>query len=198
MPSETFFHLKEEKRRKIDTVLLNEFYQQHVSQVKVAAIVEKSGISRGAFYKYFHDLEDAYAYVVKEYSDSVHADILLFINKNKNDFFYGIEQYLLWCSHFTSEDSNWKKLKLCTQSNLLSRTKRDPISSSAPMFTQWIKLLEYNQFNIVDSDEAISFLHFIMALVMDAITDFISNEWSSEELIADFRYRSRWIQQGIK
>lgn len=198
MPSETFFHLKEEKRKKIDTVLLNEFYQQHVCQVRVSAIVEKSGISRGAFYKYFDDLEDAYAYVVEEYSNRIHADILRFINKNKNDFFEGLEQYLLWCSHFTPEDVNWKKLKLCTQSNLLSRTKRDPMSSNAPMVTQWIRLLEYNQFNIVDTDEAVSFLYFIMALVMDAMTDFISNEWTSEELIADFRYRCQWIQYGIK
>lgn len=37
----------------MDTVLLDIFYNQPVSQVKVSQIVEETEISRGAFYKYF-------------------------------------------------------------------------------------------------------------------------------------------------
>lgn len=198
MPSETFFHLKSEKRKKMDTVLLDIFYDQPISQVKVAQIVEESAISRGAFYKYFVDLEDAYLYTVKECAKEIHGDILTFIYKDQSDFFSGIERYLEWCSQLDTNDDHWKKLKLCTQTNLLSNAKREPLVKESPMITQWKELLAQNQFKIADSDEAISFLYFIMALVMDAITDFMVNDWTTQELIHDFRFRTRWILNGVR
>ena len=198
MPSPTFFHLKPEKRKKMDTVLLDIFYNQPVSQVKVSQIVEETEISRGAFYKYFLDLEDAYLYTVRESAKQIHGDILKFIYKDQSDFFAGIERYLEWCSELDVNDENWKKLKLCTQTNLLSNTKREPLPGESSMIKQWEALLAQNQFNISDADEAVSFLYFIMALVMDALTDFIVNQWTTAELLKDFRFRTKWLLQGSR
>ncbi|EJF50743.1 transcriptional regulator [Enterococcus sp. C1] len=196
LPSTTFFHLKQEKKEKIDAVLLEEFFSKHISQVKVSAIVEKSHISRGAFYKYFQNLEDAYDYAITNYSNQIHSAIFTFINRNKNDFFKGIEEYLAWCSQWSPEDDHWKMIHLCTQSN--AWTKRDAIPDDSPMIRQWLELLEENRFTIHDTQEAVSFLYFIMAVVMDSLTDFISNEWTAKELIKDFRYKVQWIKYGIK
>lgn len=196
LPSTTFFHLKQEKKEKIDAVLLEEFFSKHISQVKVSAIVEKSHISRGAFYKYFQNLEDAYDYAIADYSNQIHSAIFTFINRNKNDFFKGIEEYLAWCSQCSPEDDHWKMIHLCTQSN--AWTKRDAIPDDSPMIRQWLELLEENRFTIHDTQEAVSFLYFIMAVVMDSLTDFISNEWTAKELIKDFRYKVQWIKYGIK
>lgn len=52
------------------------------------------GMSRGAFYKYFQDLEGAYLYTIESSSHIVHQDILKFVNENKQHFFLGIERYL--------------------------------------------------------------------------------------------------------
>ena len=52
-------------------ILLENFYNCHVSQVKVSEIVEAMQMSRGAFYKYFQDLEDAYTYLIHKCSISV-------------------------------------------------------------------------------------------------------------------------------
>lgn len=198
MPSETFLCLKKEKKEMITAILLDEFYAQHVSQVKVAAIVCKAKISRGAFYKYFHNLEDAYAYTVKECSKQIHGDIFRFIAKDKNDFFAGVEGYLSWCAQCAPNDSNWKKIKLCTQSGSFSRTKRESLAADSPMLRQWLALLKENQFTITETKEAVSFLYFVMALVMDSLTDFITNDWQAAQLIEDFRYKVQWIQHGVK
>lgn len=53
MPKETFFNISKEKQQWILEILLDTFYDQHISQVKVSEIVEAMGMSRGAFYKYF-------------------------------------------------------------------------------------------------------------------------------------------------
>lgn len=53
MPKETFFNLSNAKKQRIDDLLLEIFCSQHISQVKVSEIVDKMGMSRGAFINIF-------------------------------------------------------------------------------------------------------------------------------------------------
>ncbi|KRN21876.1 TetR family transcriptional regulator [Lacticaseibacillus camelliae DSM 22697 = JCM 13995] len=59
----TFEHLDEEKQARIRQALLNEFSHYSLADAQVARIVKDAGIARGAFYKYFTDLTDAYRYL---------------------------------------------------------------------------------------------------------------------------------------
>ncbi len=68
MPKETFLNLSQKKKQHIEQILLEKFYNRHISQVKVSEIVEAMQMSRGAFYKYFQDLEDAYSYLIHKYA----------------------------------------------------------------------------------------------------------------------------------
>ena len=63
MVSTTFTHLSNEKQTKIRQALLKEFSEQPLAIAQVAPIVKTAGIARGAFYKYFDDLIDAYKYL---------------------------------------------------------------------------------------------------------------------------------------
>ncbi|KAF1304196.1 TetR family transcriptional regulator [Enterococcus saccharolyticus] len=197
MPKETFLNLPEEKKVHIDHILLEKFYNRHISQVKVSEIVEAMQMSRGAFYKYFQDLEDAYTYLVGKYSTVVHGNILTSINEHKNDFFLGIEQFLITCSQAQPTSEYWQILQLLTRNNVLQASKRVPISPDSPMIVQWLELLRLNHFEIDTTEEAVSFLYFIMSLVMSTLTDFIVNQWTTEELVTDFRFRQRWLTHGI-
>ncbi|KAF1299119.1 TetR family transcriptional regulator [Enterococcus sp. JM4C] len=197
MPSQTFLQLKSPKKEKIEKILLDVFCKQPVSLVKVSEIVEAMAMSRGAFYKYFTDLEDAYHYIVKKYSGVVHGDILQAISQNEHDFFQGIKHYLAWCGQLDQTSEEWKILKLLTQSNELSGGKRVKLSADSPMLTQWTTLLKNNQFQMSTTEEALSFLYFVMALVMDSIKDLIVNDWSADELVQDFHYKASWLSNGL-
>lgn len=197
MPHDTFLNLSIEKRQSIDTILLNTFYDQPVSQVKVAEIVSKMKMSRGAFYKYFDDLEDAYTYIINKYAIVIHQDIIKYIQEDRNQFFIGIEKYLIWCSQLDHNEEYWKSLRLLTKSNDLSAYKRFPLASDSPLITQWTDILIASQIIIEDHEESISFLFFIMELVMNSLTGFIANNWTTEELVTDYRYRVKWIMYGL-
>jgi AcrR family transcriptional regulator len=162
MPHDTFLNLSIEKRQSIDTILLNTFYDQPVSQVKVAEIVSKMKMSRGAFYKYFDDLEDAYTYIINKYAVVIHQDIIKYIQDDRNQFFIGIEKYLVWCSQLDHNEEYWKSLRLLTESNDLSAYKRFPLASDSPLVTQWTDILNASQIIIENHDESVSFLFFIM------------------------------------
>ena len=71
MASDMFLRLPDEKRAKVKQALLDEFSEHTLMDAQVARIVKKAGIARGAFYKYFDDLTDAYWWLVSSVLDEL-------------------------------------------------------------------------------------------------------------------------------
>lgn len=198
MPKQTFFNLPEEKRLMIEEALLDIFCDQHISQVKVARIVEETKISRAAFYKYFSTLEDAHTYMSSKISGLIHQDVLTYIECNKHDFFRGISQFLVYCSELPHDSSHWKGIKLLIKGENTELYQRMPLSADSPLAIKWRNLLQLNAFKMKDEAEAISFLYFIRDLVIDSLASFIANDWGTGELLNDFSYKANWLLKGIK
>lgn len=72
MPSSTFFNLPHEKKERVEHALLEEFSRAPLSQAQVSNIVESAHIARGAFYRYFDDLTDAYRYMLAQALRALH------------------------------------------------------------------------------------------------------------------------------
>ncbi|EMF0284882.1 TetR/AcrR family transcriptional regulator [Enterococcus hirae] len=198
MPKSTFLNLPNEKKQRLIEILLENFSARHISQVKVADIVEDMAMSRGAFYKYFEDLEDAYTYTIQYYSIQIHQDILKYISQNKQDFFQGIENYLAWCSELEQKSSYWQAIRFLTRSDDFTNHQRTKPSAESGRLKEWFKLLKANGFHITSEEEAISFLYFVMDLVINSLTDYIANDWTTDELLQDYRYKVKWLQKGLK
>ena len=77
MPSETFDHLQPAKKETVTRALLEEFSAHPLAQAQVARIVKAAGISRGAFYTYFNDLQDAYTYLYALALKEVHSPTIV-------------------------------------------------------------------------------------------------------------------------
>lgn len=197
MPKSTFLNLPNEKKQRLIEILLENFSARHISQVKVADIVEDMAMSRGAFYKYFEDLEDAYTYTIQYYSIQIHRDILKYISQNKQDFFQGIENYLAWCSELEQKSSYWQAIRFLTRSDDFTNHQRTKPSAGSGRLKEWFKLLKANGFYITSEEEAISFLYFVMDLVINSLTDYIANDWTTDELLQDYRYKVKWLQRGL-
>lgn len=198
MPKSTFLNLPNEKKQRLIEILLENFSARHISQVKIADIVEDMAMSRGAFYKYFEDLEDAYTYTIQYYSIQIHRDILKYISQNKQDFFQGIENYLAWCSELEQKSSYWQAIRFLTRSDDFTNHQRTKPSAESGRLKEWFKLLKANGFHITSEEEAISFLYFVMDLVINSLTDYIANDWTTDELLQDYRYKVKWLQRGLK
>lgn len=66
VPSKTFENLPATKQKTVRQALLTEFSAHDLADAQVARIVKDAGIARGAFYKYFTDLTDAYTYLYRK------------------------------------------------------------------------------------------------------------------------------------
>ncbi|PTM23621.1 TetR family transcriptional regulator [Lactobacillus sp. PFC-70] len=75
MPTTTFDHLTAPKRDRITAALLTEFSAHSLATAQVARIVKQADIARGAFYKYFADLTDAYQYLYGLALDQIHQAV---------------------------------------------------------------------------------------------------------------------------
>lgn len=65
LPKQTFFNLTEIKRNTIIQTALDEFAQNSYLNASVTKIAEKSGVSKGSMYQYFHDKKDLYKYILE-------------------------------------------------------------------------------------------------------------------------------------
>lgn len=75
MVKSTFTNLPVAKRKRIEDVMLEEFSTYPLADAKVSHIVKKADIARGAFYKYFDDLTDAYVYMYHIAIETIHANM---------------------------------------------------------------------------------------------------------------------------
>lgn len=73
--TQTFKNLPAAKRQRIEDALLEEFSTYPLTDAKVSHIVKKVDIARGAFYKYFDDLMDAYIYMYHVAIRDIHANM---------------------------------------------------------------------------------------------------------------------------
>lgn len=65
MPSDTFFRLPEEKRRRLMDAAWDEFTSVRFSDASINKIIRSAGIPRGSFYQYFADKDDLFSYLVR-------------------------------------------------------------------------------------------------------------------------------------
>lgn len=194
MPKSTFNNLPAERQQQIRELLLTIFYEKPVSQVKVSEIVAALKMSRGIFYKYFEDLNDAYDYVIRYYAGKVHGEIIEYITHHEGDFFRGIEEFLLLAARLEKGELRYQEIVLLTQNSYLFSSRNEVTHGLA----LWQEILEKNQFAVESAEESISFLYFSMKLVIDSLTDMLANHWSEAELVKDFRFKARWLTEGLQ
>ncbi|MHA3065379.1 TetR/AcrR family transcriptional regulator [Lacticaseibacillus saniviri] len=75
MVSKTFESLHDDKKARVTSALLTEFSTYSLDEAQVARIVKDADIARGAFYKYFDDLADAYRYIYGVAMQDIHAQL---------------------------------------------------------------------------------------------------------------------------
>lgn len=194
MPKKTFLNLPNKRQSEIRELLLTIFYEKPVSQVKVSEIVSALQMSRGIFYKYFEDLNDAYDYLIHFYAGQIHGEIIDYMTQQEDDFFQGIETFLLLYVGLDQDSSRYRQLVLLAQNSYLFSYRPEADHGMAA----WEELLAKNQFDMPTLDEQISFLYFSMKLVIDSLTDMLANDWGKEELLKDFHFKAHWLLEGIK
>lgn len=96
MAKQTFLNLSEDKRNMVVNALKKEFSRVPLKDALVSNIIIDAEIPRGSFYQYFNDIEDAFYYIIGEYSKDIKRKLLEYLEKNKGDIILSYRELYLY------------------------------------------------------------------------------------------------------
>ena len=96
MAKQTFLNLPEDKRNMVVNALKKEFSRVPLKDALVSNIIIDAKIPRGSFYQYFNDIEDAFYYIIGEYSKDIKRKLLEHLEKNKGDIILSYRELYLY------------------------------------------------------------------------------------------------------
>lgn len=123
MPKETFYHLRIEKREKIERALENEFGRASFEKSSISNIIEEAKIPRGSFYQYFENKEDAIKYIMKKYMLLEKGTVKRILLETKGNIF---EATLKIFDYMISEI--YENSKITLYKNIMQELKKNNIN----------------------------------------------------------------------
>ena len=93
MPTLRFEKLNTTKKKKIVKALDKVLSNQNLNAITVSDIVREAGISRGSFYTYFDDVEDATEYLIKILSNEYLSTFHSCIEEESYDYWAGVKKF---------------------------------------------------------------------------------------------------------
>lgn len=90
MPTETFYHLPEEKRDRLVSAIRRELSCTPFDELSINRIVKDAGIPRGSYYQYFRNKQDLYDFVLADLGLLLIKSIGETLSRNGGDLFHAL------------------------------------------------------------------------------------------------------------
>lgn len=184
----TFLNLPEEKRNTIIHAIKEEFLVHPFSDASVASIIEKAGISRGSFYQYFENLEEAYFYILDLFTKDTHFLFYNLLKENNFEYKTTLELYgnVLSKEILNSEFYNLYKFKYLNWTQDLEEKHKKYLMDCNGEAIKSSSLLNKNEE-----------MKFIKAVVHDLVCRLFSENWSEKEFLEKYNLYCKWIIKGV-
>ena len=199
MPKQTFFNLKEEKKKKIEKALIKEFSNNTFEKASISNIIAEANIPRGSFYQYFEDKEDAIYYIINKYLEKEKNRIYQYLLKNKGDIFETAINIYEDTAKITEKNENEELFK-----NILQELKKNNINvfdehkkilKSQKTIEKMINKTELNIENEVDLQDFLRILNVIIrAISMEVVLKKLTVEEGKQRLIREIEI----LKKGMK
>lgn len=204
MPTERFLKLPEEKKEKILEALIREFCDEPLESVSINRIVKEAGISRGSFYTYFEDKQDALSYIGMELQHRNDETLKNCIFSAKGDFFGAVELF------FEEAWSYLKKNGLCSlQKSVAMHANINPLhvleeASSEKQQSRFYDLAEWcfarvdrSKLKLADTEEFLSLLTMCYISIMITVIELCLQPEREQEIMKRYHTRMRFLQEGV-
>lgn len=199
MPKQTFFNLKEEKKKKIEKALIKEFSNNTFEKASISNIIAEANIPRGSFYQYFEDKEDAIYYIINKYLEKEKNRIYQYLLKNKGDIFETAINIYEDTAKITEKNENEELFK-----NILQELKKNNINvfdehkkilKSQKTIEKMINKTELNIENEEDLQDFLRILNVIIrAISMEVVLKKLTVEEGKQRLIREIEI----LKKGMK
>ena len=200
MALEAFYNLKEKKKLSLYNAISVCLRKKSYDELSVNEIVEEADISRGSFYNYFNNKNDAILSMV-EYKIKHHMDLLLTAIKESNyKLFDGVRKYYYDIESVLYDEINLSVMKnvkfyveLCFES-----VKTDKFRKYIADVAKWLVDNTYEGKKYLSSlKNMISVFEMTIVLVLDTVFAKVNNAVKLEGDNEMFEYKLSIIEKGI-
>ncbi|OJG57587.1 TetR family transcriptional regulator [Enterococcus mundtii] len=211
MPTQTFFHLPEEKQQRLLEAARVEFSRVPLNEASIAQIVKLAGISRGSFYQYFEDKEDLYFYYFETVRSDSTKNMIQLIKESNGDLFIGFELYFgkMIRDILEGENAAFYKHLFMHMDYRASRKvvphpqghRPSPHKNHKKASKELIGLIDRSNLRVKDDHEMELLFQLVMSTLFTTIAHAYksfstSEEYSVEQAIAEFNLKLSWIKNG--
>lgn len=203
MPTQTFFNLSEEKKKRLIAGAMKEFSTKSLNDASISNIVKNAKISRGSFYQYFEDKKDLYFYLIGKFRYNYHKLMYDSFVKEEGDFFKGYkdfgEKYILYIRQspkFGFFENMY--LHMNYQINQEARLDFDKAKGKVmPAGKRIVDVIKRDGLKVSSEEELVSMVRYLLSILNDTIMEGFWKELSIEETQQLFVKRLGWITYGV-
>ena len=207
MPTQTFFHLPEEKKKRLLEAARVEFSRVSLKDASIANIVKIAEIPRGSFYQYFEDKEDLYYYYFETVRRDSSRDMIQLMKEVDGDLFKGFELYFTKMIReiLVGENALFYRNLFMNMDYRASRKvvphTKDPHEKHKQEAKELIELIDQSTLKVKNDHE----MELLIQLVMNAVFTTIahayksfskSTEYSIDHAIEEFQLKLTWLKNG--
>lgn len=201
MPKATFFNLPEKKRQSLIKALEIEFSRVPLYEASIANIVKTANISRGSFYQYFEDKEDAYFYILREQANSKNKQFLQQLENHQGDLFEAITAfyYELLLELPDEEEYNFFRNALLNVTHQIETMFNNIIvrnvhGEGLEVISQRV---DKDMLNIESDKELLHVIQIISAVAFRNFVEKFTRELSDDEAIENFKLDMKLLKKGL-
>lgn len=178
-----------------------EFSRAPLNEASIANIVKLAGISRGSFYQYFKDKEDAYFFLLEVYTKQNQQFFIKHLRKSKGDVF----DTFIAMFHWTLENFKNKENRGFFEHTFLNMNYKIE-HAFAENFTDETfhhKIEEINHFvnkenlNIEGEHEFIHVFKILMAVTLNNTIQYFAKKLSLDESLHHYTTEIQILKRGL-
>lgn len=197
MPKETYFHLKEEKREKIEKALEKEFARVSFEKASISNIIEEAQIPRGSFYQYFEDKEDAIRYIVQKYIMLEYKMIYETLVKTNGDIFHMAVLTFEYIIHNATQKKEMNLYK-----NIMKEIKRNNINifdenNEYKEIQQMKNIIDTSHLNLQSEKDLKYMMKILISVIRTTGIEVIDNKISEEQGKIDLNKQLEILKRGM-
>lgn len=204
MPTDTFFNLPPDKRKRILDAATDEFSTYTFDEASIARIVKGAGIPRGSFYQYFEDKKDLFKYILQLAGEEKYKAMMPVLSKmNELGFFEGLREVYKAGMQYVMEHPKYAKIGELFLSHPNQALKKEILGERDPQSVLFFKqLLEKGIENgEIDSDIDLDMTALTLMAVSTASLEYFINHYKLHDMNEFLNIVDQMlyvIQNGIK
>ena len=200
MPTERFFNLPEEKRRRIVEAAVQEMTGYPLEELSINRIIQTADIPRGSFYQYFQDKNDLVIFILEDMKGLLLRRMNEIIQQRGNDLFSAFYKVFQESVEYGLEKDHYLFFKN-TVTHIFGRMEFMPASfnifDAHNLLEEWIPYLNLNGYRQKDITYLQDLMELLVAVIKHTAIKIFGNPTSVEQEMADLRRKFIMIQDGV-